>query len=109
MRKFLDHIECSEAIAAFLTRNVPAPWRLIEVLVDIVHEDELVTTECVYYPPEVAAEKDWFGIVDAYENVLFGNCFIELAHLTSTPALGLFKRCKFTLGPDGKYRAEYEY
>lgn len=109
MRKFSDHIECSQAIATHLVRNVPAPWRKIEVAVDIVHEEEMVTTECIYYPPASDAEKEWFGIEDAYENVLFGNCFIDLAHLTSTPEQGLFKRCKFTLEPDGKYRAEYEY
>jgi hypothetical protein len=107
--KYSNHIECSEEIVAHLARNVPAPWRLIEVLAEIVHEDEMVTTECIYYPTARRAKKDWFGIDDAHENVRFARCFIELAHLTSTPELGLFKRCKFTLESDGKYRTEYEY
>lgn len=109
MTQYSNHIECSEAIATHLVRNVPAQWRLIEVLVDIVHEDEMVTTECIYYPPASRAKKEWFGIDNAYENVEFGRCFIQLAHLTSTPERGLFKRCKFTLESDGKYRTEYEY
>lgn len=107
--KHLNHIECSEAIAAHLVRNVPAPWRRIEVLVKIDYDDDMVSTQCTYYPSARDVEKRFFGIEDAHENVDFARSFKELAHLTSTPELGLFKRCKFTLEPDGKHRAEYEY
>lgn len=109
MTKYSDHLECSEAIAGFLVRNVPAPWRLIEVLVKVQHDIEMVTAELIFYPPEPGSKKKWFGIEDAAEDVEFGDCFVQLAKLVSSPERGLFKRCKFSLEPDGQYRAEYEY
>lgn len=110
MTTFSNHIECSEAIAGYLVRNVTAPWRLIEVVVKVQHDIEMVTAELIYYPSAPpGAKKKWFGIEDASEDVEFGRCFVELAKLTSTAGHGLFKRCKFTLEPNGKYRTEYEY
>jgi hypothetical protein len=61
MTTYSNHIECSEAIAAYLVRNVPTPWRLIEVLVKIQHDIEMVTAELIYYPPAPGAKKKWFG------------------------------------------------
>lgn len=104
-----NHIECSEAIAMHLVRNAPAPWRRIEVLADLDLDVDMVTTQCTYLPTTPGAEKDFFRIEDAHEALDFVRCFVDLAHLTSTPEAGLCKRCKFTLESDGTYRTEYEY
>lgn len=108
-RRYSDPIECSEAIARYLTRNVRAKWRLIEALVKIDHEVDMVTSELIYYPSTSGAKKEWFGIEDGEEDVEFGDCFLQLAKLVGTPERGLFKGCRFTLQPDGHYRTEYEY
>jgi len=107
-RQYSNYIECSEAIASYLMCNVPAPWRSIEALVEIDHEDEMVTSELIYYPDQTGA-KDWFAIHDGEEDAEFAACFRQLARLVSTPERGLFSKCKFTLQPDGRYRTEYEY
>jgi hypothetical protein len=36
-------------------------------------------------------------------------CFIALARMVSAPDKGLYKVCRFSLLPDGKYSAEFDY
>lgn len=106
---YSDHIECSEAIAGYLVRNVPAKWRLIEALVKLNHEANIVVSELIYYPTSRGAKKEWFDIEDGEEDAEFGDCFRQLARLVGTHERGLFKKCRFVLQPDGCYRIEYEY
>jgi hypothetical protein len=106
---YTNHVDCTDAIARHLARNVPGKWRRIEAQVKVNHEIEMVTRELVYYPPGSSSKKEHFRIEDGEEDVEFGDCFVQLAGLLSTPEKGLFEKCRFTLESDGKYRAEYEY
>jgi hypothetical protein len=108
-RSYADHIECSEAIARYLTANVPAGWSRIEASVRIEHDIEMVTSELKYWPLASALGPEWFAIEDAEEDVEFGNCFIQLALLIRGSDNDLFKQCVFSLSPDGRFHAKYEY
>jgi hypothetical protein len=105
---YANHVDCTDAIARYLVRNVPGQWKRIEALIEVEHDIEMVTSELIYRR-EGKSEPEWFTIEDGEEDMEFGDCFVQLARLLSTPGQGLFKKCRFAVNPDGRYRAEYEY
>ena len=44
---YTNHIDCIDALARYLVRNVPDKWRRIEAFVEVDHEVEMVTSELV--------------------------------------------------------------
>ena len=103
---FNNAFECYDAIGQWLTDGVPEPWEEIAVEFEIIVIDDVSEDVIDYLPSEgFFRKRKQFFINDTG----FAECFFALAKLTSTPEKGLFKKCRYVLKKDGRYRADFEY
>lgn len=97
-----------ERIGQILVTNVPEDW--IEIQADVeIFPDEVVRSTYFYRPASNAQAEKPIHIAAVRERIEFGDCFQQLATLTSTPAKGLFKKSVYRLLNTGKYTADYKY
>jgi hypothetical protein len=104
-KTFASSVECCEAIARWLADEVPEPWEKITVNFEVIELDD-VSEEIIHYAPKRNPEKLRQFFID---DTRFAECFFALAHLTSTPETGFFKKAKFTLYHDGRYTTDFEH
>jgi hypothetical protein len=107
-REFSDQRSCLEAIGQYLVDNAQEPYLDIDVKVELL-DHGVVAIESFYRPERNPSAREAFDIEDAATEVDFGQCFVRLAELVSTPEKGLFKECKYRLKGDGSYTADYLY
>jgi hypothetical protein len=99
---FEDQIECHEAIAEALIENIPEAWDEIRVKADL--DGDSINLLVLYRPK---GSKDFSGnIMDV---PMLARYMFELSEWASTPELGLFKTCIFTVHPDGRYKGDFIY
>jgi hypothetical protein len=97
--------DCYGAIAKWLIEEAPEPWENIVVEFEIIEIDDVSNERIEYVPKKDPQSRKQFFIDDTG----FAECFFQLARLTSTPEKGLFRKCKFTLLADGRYKSDFEY
>jgi hypothetical protein len=98
---FRDQLECEQAVGEALAAAVPEAWLRIDVDAVAVAAD--VMDLGVEYT-RTCGEKRGLGYVPR-----LADYFFELRQLVSSEEKGLFKRCRFVLEPDGRFRAEFSY
>lgn len=98
---FQDATECYEAIGKALAASPKEPWTSIraEIGLDGARVDAVVS----YTRPSSEAPGYLTGIP------MLARYFHELARLVSTEEKGLYKRCVFTLGQDGRFDTQFVY
>lgn len=103
--KLQNVLECYESIGKWLSDEVPERWDRIDVEFQIISVDDVWDYTITYVPHgSPAVEKQFF-----IDDTGFHDCFFQLARMTSKPDKGFFKRCKFSLHSDGRYKSDFEY
>ena len=102
--RFGDPTECYRAIGALLAGAITEPWKETVVDVKLVASAQSVELINWYVPKADDTARKHLPYVPG-----LGRCFYDLAPLLSTEDKGYYKRCVFTLWPDGRYDAQFVY
>jgi hypothetical protein len=97
-----------ERIGQILAANVREDWVEIQADVELL-PDDIVKTSHFYRPASNLSGETPLHIASGFEHMELGDCFQQLAKLTSTPAKGHFKKAVYRLLNTGKYTADYQY
>ncbi|WP_298772974.1 hypothetical protein [uncultured Shewanella sp.] len=98
---FVDPIECYQAIANALNNDLQDNWQRIDVVYERLSDTH--TRSLVEYL------NDESQLISIGGPDLLGFYFDDLAELVSTKEKGLYKKCFFTLFPDGEFDVKFEY
>ena len=104
-QKFENILDCYEAIGRWLVEEAPEPWDVITVHFRIIEIDDVCEPLIVYRSTKRSGVEKQFFIGDTN----FGDCFYQLAKLTSSPEKGFYKVCHFVLHKEGHYDVDFEY
>lgn len=102
MAMFKDAIDCYQAMGKTLSAAAHAPWT--RILVDATLADIRVDAVVTYWDGKDEKPTGYLAGVPRLAQYVY-----ELARLVSSEEKGLFKKCRFELYSDGKFRVSFEY
>jgi len=100
-----DQQECYEAIAGHLMNAVPGAWEKITIEFEIMELDH-ACEYAISYVPKGAFHKVREFFLDDRDFVFL---FYSLARATSDEGKGFYKKCRFSVSANGRYKCDFTY